>query len=107
MLFRKNNSFKENKHKNKTPGRSTGIESVPFHDNIAPYADGDGGEYIPRHMEDIGVENGEPAEFLTRPDGSHIAPNGAVIRDPMSSQPEIEPDHEYTEEKEDLNLLIM
>ena len=38
---------------------------------------------------------------------SHIAPNGAVIRNPWSEQPEIKPDYEYTSEKEDLNLLIM
>ncbi len=104
MLFKKHNSSKE---VNRRKSNASGKNAVPFHENIAPYADGDGGEYIPRHMADIGVENGERGEFLICPDGSHIAPNGAVIREPMSEQPEIAPDHEYTEEKEDLNLLIM
>ena len=107
MIFKRNNSMKENKPRSKATFRRSMMDAVPFHDCIAPYADGDGGEYIPRHMADIGVENGERGEFLTRPDSSHIAANGAVIREPMSEQPEIAPDHEYTEEKEDLNLLIM
>ena len=46
-------------------------------------------------------------EGIPQPDGSRIAPNGAVIRDPLSDQPEILPGYEYTPEKEDLNLLIM
>ena len=39
--------------------------------------------------------------------GTDIAPNGAVIRNPWSQKSEVEPDHEYTPEQEDLNLLIM
>lgn len=41
------------------------------------------------------------------PDGSRIAPNGAVIDDPMNRAPEIEPPNKYTPEKEDLDLLLM
>ena len=41
------------------------------------------------------------------PDGSRAAPNGAVIEEPISTEPEILPPHRYTPEKEDLNLLIM
>ncbi|MBQ3264640.1 MAG: hypothetical protein IJH07_02580 [Ruminococcus sp.] len=52
---------------------------------------------------------GSPAEYVPMPGDNRtvIAPNGAIIRNPWSEQPEITPDHEYTEEKEDLNLLIM
>lgn len=46
-------------------------------------------------------------DYIDLPDGSHIAPNGAVIRDPRSDVPEVRPDHEYTPEKEDLNLMIL
>lgn len=41
------------------------------------------------------------------PDGSRVAPNGAVIEEPMSTVPEVAPPNEYTPEKEDLDLLIM
>ena len=50
------------------------------------------------------------AEYIPIPGkGSidHLAPNGAIVRNPWSEQKEITPDNEYTEEKEDLNLLIM
>ena len=46
-------------------------------------------------------------DYIELPDGGHIAQNGAVIHDPCSDLPEVKPDHEYTPEKEDLNLLIM
>ena len=86
---------------------------------IAPFTDGDGGEYIPRHLSgsDMPYRNGDAAspmlnrqgrgDYIPRPDGSNIAPNGAVVKNPWSDQPEIKPDHEYTPEKEDLDLLIM
>ena len=72
----------------------------------------DGNEpYVPRHLapEDEGSPQNRArgGEYLPQPDGSHIAPNGAVIRNPWSEQPEIKPDNEYTPEKEDLNLMIM
>ena len=41
------------------------------------------------------------------PDDRHVAPNGAVIEEPNDNIPEVLPPHEYTPEKEDLNLLIM
>ena len=53
---------------------------------------GDGGEYVP-----------SPGKGSI----DHIAPNGAVIRNPWSEQPEIKPDYAYTDEQEDQNLLIM
>ena len=53
---------------------------------------GDGGEYVP---------------IPGKGSIEHIAPNGAVIRNPWSEQPEIKPDHAYTDEQQDQNLLIM
>ena len=53
---------------------------------------GDGGEYVP---------------IPGKGSIEHIAPNGAVIRNPWSEQPEIKPDYAYTDEQEDQNLLIM
>lgn len=41
------------------------------------------------------------------PDGSRIAPNGAVIEEPMDAVPEVLPPNRYTPDKEDLDLLIM
>ena len=49
----------------------------------------------------------DDADFVDLTDGSRIAVNGAVIEEPDSSIPEVLPPHEYTPEKEDLNLLIM
>ena len=46
-------------------------------------------------------------DYVDLPDGGHIAPNGAVIEEPYSSVPEVLPPHEFTPEKEDLDLLIM
>lgn len=49
-------------------------------------------------------------EYVPTPGDTHVgnvAPNGAVIRNPWSDQPEILPDNEYTPDKEDLDLLIM
>ena len=46
-------------------------------------------------------------DYADLPDGSHVAPNGAVIEEPMSEAPEIAPPYSYTPEKEDLDLLIM
>lgn len=74
----------------------------------------DGGEpYIPRHLagdgerrdEGVGVPGG--GAYIPQPDGTNIAPNGAVIRNPWSQQPEIKPDYEYTDEQQDYDLLIM
>lgn len=53
---------------------------------------GDGGEYVP---------------IPGKGSIDHIAPNGAVIRNPWSEQPEITPGYEYTDEQDDMNLLIM
>jgi hypothetical protein len=51
-----------------------------------------------------GEESGDPIRLS---DGRKIAPNGDYIVDPSSSTQEILPAHEYTPEKEDLDLLIM
>ena len=50
---------------------------------------------------------GSSAEYVPMPGDNRtvIAPNGAIIRNPWSEQTEIEPDNEYTPEKEDLNLI--
>ena len=100
--------------KNKQLPKGANIAGVPIEEPNAGVAipSSDGNEpYIPRHL---APEGGRPAqhpakdgEYLPQPDGSHIAPNGAVVRNPWSEQPEIKPDNEYTPEKEDLNLMIM
>ena len=65
----------------------------PVHPLGIPIPDpGDGGEYVP---------------IPGKGSIDHIAPNGAVIRNPWSEQPEIKPDHAYTDEQQDQNLLIM
>ncbi|MBK6087433.1 hypothetical protein [Ruminococcus difficilis] len=66
---------------------------MPVHPIGIPIPDpGDGGEYVP---------------IPGKGSIDHIAPNGAVIRNPWSEQPEIKPDHAYTDEQQDQNLLIM
>ena len=104
--------MRNNKHDNTPAGApieepNAGV-TVPSSDGAEPY--------IPRHLAGDRPERGEGAhaseptgggEYIPQPDGSNIAPNGAVIRNPWSEQPEIKPDNEYTDEKEDLNLLIM
>lgn len=50
---------------------------------------------------------GDGGEAIDLPGGSRIAPNGAVIEEPMSAVPEIDPPNEYTPDKEDLDLMIM
>ena len=66
---------------------------APVHPLGIPIPDpGDGGEYVP---------------IPGKGSIDHIAPNGAVIRNPWSEQPEIKPDHAYTDEQQDQNLLIM
>lgn len=58
-----------------------------------PYPDTDGeGEFIP-------IPGDTRADFVT--------PSGAVVRNPWSEQPEIDPDYAYTDEQEDQDLLIM
>ena len=77
-----------------------------------------GSEYIPRHLsedggsfrekragEGVGVPRG--GDYIVQPDGTHIAPNGAVIRNPWSDMPEIKPDNAYTDEQQDQDILIM
>ena len=54
-----------------------------------------------------GTIGGEFDDPIILPDGRRVTPSGDVIRDPSSSVPEIMPPHEYTPEKEDLDLLIM
>ena len=92
------------------------IAGVPVDEPDAGAAEpsGDGGEpYIPKHHagdgerrdEGIGVPRG--GDYIPQPDGTNIAPNGAVIRNPWSQQPEIKPDYEYTDEQQDYDLLIM
>ena len=76
--------------------------------NITP----DKGDGQPQQAHPSGIpvpDPGSSAEYVPVPgdNRSVIAPNGAVIRNPWSEQPEVEPDNEYTPEKEDLNLLIM
>ncbi len=57
-----------------------------------PFPDPDGeGEYIP----------------IPGDNRSSIAPNGAIVRNPWSQRPEVTPDNKYTDEQEDMNLLIM
>ena len=46
-------------------------------------------------------------DYIDLPDGGRIAPNGAVIEEPMSEIPEIAPPYGFTPEQEDLDLLIM
>ena len=84
--------------------------------NIAgvPVEDGENVPYIPRHMNEEEVEPrvqtelpAQKPEYIHLPNGENIAPNGAVIRNPWSEQTEIKPDYEYTDENEELNLLIM
>ena len=85
-----------------TPVRSTLVDDqektgtpagTPVHPLGIPIPDpGDGGEYVP---------------IPGKGSIDHIAPNGAVIRNPWSEQPEIKPDHAYTDEQQDQNLLIM
>ena len=60
---------------------------------------------VPVRMDPRPFVSGGEGEDL--PGGSRVAPNGAVIEEPMSAVPEIDPPHEYTPEQEDLNLLIM
>ena len=108
MLFRKDNSDKENKNSDAGKHAADGVMLPGYSTPIVPYTDGDGGEYIPRHLAESSVHTADSEEeYLTTTDGCHIAANGAVIRRPTADQPEILPDHEYTEENEDLNLLIM
>ena len=94
-------------------------------------------EYQPRHLRsdpvgeekpmeaDVSAPHEEPAEDphqrtvhpqgVPMPDGmeiipipgSNIAPNGAIVRNPWSQQPEITPPYAYTDEQEDQDLLIM
>ncbi len=52
-------------------------------------------------------EERQGGDYIDLPGGGHVAPNGAVINNPNSEVPEVRPDHEYTPEKEDLNLMIM
>lgn len=67
--------------------------AAPAHPLGIPIPDpGDGGEYVPIPGEGS-IES--------------IAPNGAVIRNPWAEQPEIKPDYAYTDEQDDMNLLIM
>ncbi len=58
-------------------------------------------------QKELPAEERHGGDYIDLPDGGHVAPNGAVIHDPCSGLPEVRPDHEYTPEKEDLNLLIM
>ena len=77
-----------------TPSEKTGQElPSTAHPLGIPIPDpGDGGEYVP---------------IPGRGSVEQIAPNGAVIRNPWSEQPEIKPDYAYTDEQDDMNLLIM
>ncbi len=110
-----------NKHDKpyKTPDGAN-IAGVPIEEPNAGVAipSSDGAEpYIPRHLapDDAphrreGSHAAEPtggADYIPQPDGTNIAPNGAVIRNPWSEKPEIKPDYEYTDEQQDYDLLIM
>ena len=52
-------------------------------------------------------DSGDGAQYIPLPDGTNVAANGAIVRNPWSNDFEIKPDNEYTEEKEDLNLIIL
>ena len=120
MKRKLDNSDRENKCNTLFPDLEN-INGTSAADNtfIAPFTEGSGGEYLPRHLSgsNMPYRDDDPAapmpnrqgrgDVIPQPDGSNIAPNGAVIRNPWSDQPEIRPDHEYTPEKEDLDLLIM
>lgn len=95
------------------PGADTTGAPIEEPDAGAAIPAEDGGEpYIPRHLagdgdrrrDEIGIPGGD---YIPQPDGTNIAPNGAVIRDPWSHKPEIKPDYEYTDEQQDYDLLIM
>lgn len=60
---------------------------------------------VPVKVNPSPVRGGE--EAIDLPGGSRIAPNGAVIEEPMSSVPEVTPPNKYTPDQEDLDLLIM
>ena len=84
--------------------RKVGSESSPFEKENRQTG-------APAHPLGIPIPDpGDEGEYVPIPGkGSidHIAPNGAVIRNPWSEQPEIKPDYAYTDEQEDQNLLIM
>lgn len=63
--------------------------------------------HLPQDLPDDGAAGEGREDVITLPDGRRVAPNGDLIGDPSAAVPEILPDHEYTPEKEDLNLLIM
>lgn len=89
-------------HKKDKTAKGANIAGVPSEETEMPATahplgipipdPGDGGEYVP---------------IPGKGSIEQIAPNGAVIRNPWSEQPEIKPDYAYTDEQEDQNLLIM
>lgn len=67
----------------------------------------------PETASPLGIPFPDPdgeGEFIPMPGDTrvgHIAPNGVLIRNPWSEQPEVKPDNAYTDDKQDLDLLIM
>ena len=62
---------------------------------------------VPVIIPDMDPPKNGRGDCVDLPDGSRIAPNGAIVEEPQSSIPEVLPPNEFTPEKEDLNLLIM
>lgn len=94
------------------------MSEIPKHENsenrvIIAAGPGANPSSFPKYDTAVDPQAGLPeeekrgADYIDLPDGGHVAPNGAVIRDPCSDLPEVLPDNEYTPEQEDLNLLIM
>ena len=81
----------------KPEGTDAGFPSEELPDTVhpmgIPFPDADGeGEYIPMPGDNrVGSFN----------------PNGAIVRNPWAEQPEVKPDYAYTDEQDDMNLLIM
>ena len=108
----KNLNHTDNITAEELPGADTAGAPIAEPGSGAAIPSEDGGEpYAPRHLADGGRredEIGMPGgDYIPQPDGSHIAPNGAVIRDPQSGRHEIKPDYAYTDEQQDYDLLIM
>ena len=80
---------------------------------VIPTAPGANPSSYPDPSMPVILPDGDPSpqngrgDYVNLPDGTRVAPNGAVIEEPLSAVPEVLPPHEFTPEKEDLNLLIM
>ena len=103
------------KHMREEHGKDGSVSAKPLHNNEDHKPDNptEGIREFPDTAHPLGIpipDPGDGGEYVPIPGkGSieHIAPNGAVIRNPWSEQPEIKPDHAYTDEQQDQNLLIL